>query len=167
MVNTDRDACENISKIIAVASLCRPGTEHFLGPQRASVMRLMAIALALSLTACSVFPDTSCPAGLTPMTQTQLFFGLSIPAGGEVSEAEWQRFVDDEITPRFPDGLTIEAARGQWEGASGIARESAKHLIIVLPRSETAKLDALRSAYKGRFDQDSVLLVESRVCGSF
>jgi hypothetical protein len=101
------------------------------------------------------------------MTQAELFFGRSLPSGGEVSEAEWQRFVDDEITPRFPDGLTIMDAQGQWKDTSGIVRERAKHLLILLPGGDTGKLDAVRAAYKSRFHQEAVLLVDSTVCASF
>lgn len=129
--------------------------------------RIAVIILALCLSGCAVLPESRCPAGLAPMTQAELFFGLSIPSGGEVTEPDWQHFADEEITPRFPDGLTIEDARGQWKGASGIIHEHAKHLLIVLPSGETAKLEAIRAAYKSRFHQESVLLLESRVCGSF
>ena len=130
------------------------------------MLRIALVILALCLSGGGAVAGTRCPSGLAPMTQAELFFGLSIGAGGQVSEAAWQRFADAEITPRFPDGLTTEDARGQWKGASGITREGAKHLIIVLPSRDTTKLDAIRAAYKARFHQDSVLLVVSRVCSS-
>ncbi len=123
--------------------------------------------LACFLMGYPALAGAQCPAGLTALTEAKLFFGLSIGAAGIVSEAEWQRFTDEEITPRFPAGLTIEDAHGQWKGTSGIARENTKHLIVVLPRGDTGKLEAIRTAYKSRFHQDSVLLLESRVCGSF
>ncbi len=141
-----------------------PGTR-----ESACRVRIALVALMFFLLGCAGMPEASCPAGLAPKTQAELFFGLTIPSGGEVSEAEWQRFADDEITPRFPAGLTIEEAQGQWKNGSGIVRERAKHLVIVLAGSsgDTAKLEAVRAAYKSRFRQDSVLLVANRVCASF
>jgi hypothetical protein len=103
------------------------------------------------------------------MTSAELTFGLSIPGGGMVSEIDWQRFVDAEITPRFPDGLTITDAKGQWKDRSGIVREPSKRLLVVVAgkSADAAKLEAIRAAYRARFHQESVLLVETPVCGSF
>ena len=100
------------------------------------------------------------------MTKAELYFGRAMP-GGEVSDSDWQRFADEEITPRFPDGLTIEDASGQWKGAAGPERERAKHVVIVVPGDASAKLDAIRAAYKARFHQEAVLRFETRGCGSF
>ena len=41
-------------------------------------------------------------------TKTELYFGLSRPGGAEkVSAEEWRGFLDNFVTPRFPDGLTV------------------------------------------------------------
>jgi hypothetical protein len=126
-------------------------------------------ALALLLAGCAGFAPSTCPPGLETMTEAQLFLGGNIAGGGQVSEADWQSFLDDEVTPRFPDGLTVEDAAGQWRGAGGVVREPSKRLTIVLKGSadEQSKLSAIREAYKRRFRQDSVLLLEYRGCGSF
>src|SRR6185503_16288331 len=39
--------------------------------------------------------------------RTELYFGSSKPDGSVVTEAEYQLFVNNEVTPRFPDGLTV------------------------------------------------------------
>ena len=44
--------------------------------------------------------------------RTTLYFGLSRPKGS-VSELDWQIFLRDEVTRRFPDGLTVWQAEGQ------------------------------------------------------
>jgi Protein of unknown function (DUF3574). len=113
-------------------------------------------------------PVAACRPGLKPVIIADLYFGRSSLAG-EVSETAWQRFMDEELTPRFPDGLTVEDAAGQWRGRDGTIREKSKHVIIVItaPRATSAKLDAVRAAYKARFSQDSVLLTETTGCGSF
>src|ERR1051325_10759712 len=48
------------------------------------------------------------------MIRTEMIFGLGRRGGADVSDAQWRDFVDHEITPRFPDGLSILNARGQW-----------------------------------------------------
>jgi len=103
------------------------------------------------------------------MTSAELYFGRSIPGGGQVSDENWQRFLDEEVTPRFPDGLTVQDASGQWRGQGGIVREPSKRLVVVLPGTPggEAKLAAIRTAYRTRFHQESVLLFETRGCGSF
>lgn len=45
--------------------------------------------------------------------RTELYFGTGRPDGSVVSDAEFQQFVDIQVTPRFPDGLTLLAGYGQ------------------------------------------------------
>src|SRR5262245_31018054 len=42
-----------------------------------------------------------------PFIRTELFFGSERADIPEVSDAEFKRFLDNEITPRFPNGLTV------------------------------------------------------------
>jgi hypothetical protein len=46
------------------------------------------------------------------MAGLELLFGVS-RKGAPVSDEEWQSFVDQEVTPAFPDGLTILEGYGQ------------------------------------------------------
>lgn len=121
------------------------------------------------LAGCAPWTPSSCQAGLKPMTQAELFFGRAISGGGQVGDEDWRHFVDEEITPRFPDGLTIQDASGQWKEKSGIVREQSKRLTIILSgaQDEQARLEAIRIAYKNWFHQDAVLLLENEVCGAF
>jgi hypothetical protein len=103
------------------------------------------------------------------MTQADLYFGRNIGSAPGVSDEDWRRFVDEEVTPRFPNGLTVQDASGQWKGTDGtIVREASKHLSIVLSDmpDEAGKLAAIREAYKRRFRQEAVLLLETKSCGS-
>lgn len=138
---------------------------HRLAPVLGLVLGLVSGVLA----GCSSAPAPVCPAGLKPVTSAELYFGRAIPTGGLVSEADWQRFVDEEVTPRFPDGLTVTDATGQWKGAGGIVHEPSKRLFVLVSGSsqDAAKLEAIRQAYRARFRQESVLLVETPVCGAF
>jgi len=101
------------------------------------------------------------------MTQAQLFFGRNIAGRGTVSDDEWRRFLDEEVTPRFPVGFSVSDIDGQYRNASGIVRERSKQLLIVISGGDETKLNAIRDAYKRRFNQESVLLVESPVCAAF
>jgi len=92
----------------------------------------------------------------------ELYFGRSQPGGGEVTEEQWQKFVDTEVTPRFPDGLTVIDAYGQFLNSAGIlAREDSKVLILLYvstPERERS-IQEIIDAYKSRFQQESVLRV--------
>ena len=48
--------------------------------------------------------------------EISLMFGRNI--GGELGVTEWSDFVASEITPRFPAGLTVDDALGQWRDAA-------------------------------------------------
>ena len=79
-------------------------------------------------------------------------FGRDIGNSVGVSETAWTRFVAREMTPRFPDGLTITDAIGQWRDRDSgtIVREPSKRVEIVLPGNadDEARLDAIVAAYK-------------------
>ena len=111
-----------------------------------------------------------CRAGATAMTRLELLFGMGRKGGGEIGEAEWRAFLDAEVTPRFPDGLTVLGGYGQWRNPAGeIAKEGSKVLVVwykAVPGSE-AKIEAIRAAYKARFGQESVLRVDGSSCVSF
>jgi hypothetical protein len=138
-------------------------------PKRRTRIVFGLFAVACGMAGCADLAPRFCPAGLKDMTQAELFFGRDIPTGGMVTDRDWQSFLDEEVTPRFPDGLTVEDASGQWRDRNGIVREASKRLTIVLSGAsgEQAKLSEVRQAYKARFKQNSVLILEYRVCGSF
>ena len=129
----------------------------------------VAVAASLWLASCANLAEPSCPAGLREMTQADLYFGRNIGSAPGVSDEDWRRFVDEEVTPRFPNGLTVQDASGQWKGTDGtIVHEASKHLSIVLSDTpdEAGKLAAIRETYKRRFRQEAVLLLETKSCGS-
>lgn len=136
-------------------------------------MRLMlAAAIALGACAPSAAPDAErCAAGAEERVVAQMYFGRNI--GGElgVSEAAWDGFVDAEITPRFPEGLTVADAEGQWRDSEtgAIVREPSKQLIVFLADEARgrAALDEIADAYKAQFQQQAVALVIECSCVSF
>lgn len=131
---------------------------------------LGGIALALTLAGCTSLDKPACPAGQENLKTAQLFFGQNIGAKPGVSDADFRKFVDEELTPRFPNGLTILNGGGQWRGSENqLIREASKVVVIVLPAKgdATKRIDAARGAYKQRFQQESVLLVTQASCVSF
>jgi hypothetical protein len=126
--------------------------------------------LALTLAGCASVEPSACPVGQERLKTAQLFFGQNIGGKPGVSDADFRKFVDIELTPRFPDGLTILDGGGQWRGSENqLIREASKVVVIVLPAkgSTTDRLEAARAAYKQRFQQESVLLVTQASCVSF
>ena len=111
----------------------------------------------------------TCTAPAVAHLRTLLYFGLARPAG-TVSEAEWQAFVREEVTPRFPEGLTSWEVAGQWRRADGvIIQERSKALLLVHSDTEAARsaIQALILRYKQLFEQESVLWETSPICAVF
>ena len=98
-------------------------------------------------------------------------FGRNIGARIGVSEDDFGRFVDREIMSRFPHGLTVFNAAGQWrnEASDKIVREPSKIVQIVLPGrvDDVARLKEVVEAYKARFKQHSVGMIVRPACVSF
>ena len=131
---------------------------------------LLAVVIAAAFAADAAAAAPRCPAGLRPATTAEVFFGQDIAGGGEVSDADWRGFLSAEVSPRFPDGLTVADVYGQWRGPKGsFVREPSKALFIVLGHrgDDQRRLELVRDAYKRQFRQDSVLLVEERACVGF
>jgi hypothetical protein len=98
--------------------------------------------------------------------RTTLYFGLARPKGS-VSELDWQMFLRDEVTSRFPDGLTVWDADGQWRNTGGtIDHENSKVLLLVHPDTPTARasVQGVIDRYRKTFEQESVLWETARVC---
>jgi hypothetical protein len=93
----------------------------------------------------------------------RMFFGLTGPAGS-VSEAEWDAFLMEVVTPRFPGGLTVLHASGHWRRAGEpLQREASRVVEIVHDDSRHARclIDQIAALYKARFLQESVLIVRT------
>ncbi|HZZ31880.1 MAG TPA: DUF3574 domain-containing protein [Phenylobacterium sp.] len=138
---------------------------------------VMVVAAGLAgLAGCATAPPPppsaamACPVGQEARRTAQLFFGRNVDYKPAVSENDFQAFIDKELTPKFPDGLTVLDGGGQWRGAENkLIREASKVVLIVLPKSRdvSGRIEAVRSAYKSRFHQDSVLLITQDSCVSF
>jgi Protein of unknown function (DUF3574) len=96
--------------------------------------------------------------------RTELFFGSAKP-GGAVTEEEFNAFLDEVVTPLFPDGLTVVRAHGQFKGADGVTiKEDSYVLILLYPvdarKASSRNIDLIRTEYMERHRQESVLRVD-------
>lgn len=117
----------------------------------------LTLALWVALAGCASLSSDA-------WVRSEVYFGLSRPDGTLVSEADWQTFVDQVITPEFPSGLSVVDTAGQWKNKSGqIDHEHSKMLILLHPRSEEieARIDKIRAEYCRRFQQEAVMKVTS------
>jgi hypothetical protein len=133
-------------------------------------LRLLVIAPLVTLVAsCASLGPSGCPGGSQAMVNESLYFGTEKP-NGAVTAAEWQAFLNDYVTPRFPAGLSVWQAAGQWKSSAGpIVREPSYVLNIVHAGTATAQaaLDAIAGEYKRKFGQEAVLRVRTAACVSF
>ena len=114
--------------------------------------------------------SVSCRGSARPYARLELLFGLGKRDGGEVGEAEWRAFLDAEVTPRFPDGLTVLNGYGQWRNSASVIAKEKSAMLVVWHRptvDSEAKIEAIRTAYKARFGQESVLRADGISCVSF
>lgn len=123
---------------------------------------LVGLVAALGLAGCATLEAPACPAGQEHLRTAQLFLGGQAGSTA-VPEADIRAFVDQEVTPRFPDGVTVLDGGGQWRGAENqLIRQAQKVVLIVLPirRDTESRLQAVRAAYQTRFRQDSVVVTQ-------
>jgi len=105
------------------------------------------------------------------MMEVELMFGRNIGGRLGVTETRWRAFLAREVTPRFPEGLTVFDTAGQWRDArtKKVVREPGKIVRVIVTEDAQAKekIDAIASAYKQQFRQDSVGVLMRPACVSF
>jgi hypothetical protein len=130
---------------------------------------LIAAAMSLALAACVSPQHLRCRPGEQPAVQDTLYFGTN-RARGAVTADDWSKFLQTSVTPRFPQGLTVLQASGQWRGADGtIVHESTYVLSLIHPDGAPgeAAIAEIVASYKSAFQQESVLRSRAETCTSF
>ena len=147
---------------------------------------LLAAFLLAAASGCGHHPRPSAPAGAPTLigdsahpgqtqgwVDTKLYFGLGPADHPEqgISEIKWRDFLDREVTPRFPEGLSVLDVYGQWlsKGHTTPERLHTKLLIIDYPDSpdNRNKVDSIRAAWKKMTGDQSVLRVTEPADVSF
>ena len=127
----------------------------------------LTCVLASALAACASAP-------LQPIVQDgvacserrldRLLFGMNSPSG-PVDDTQWQRFLAEVVTPRFPDGLTVYRTQGQWRGASGETEREDSRVVEIVHGDEAdgrKRIGEIAAEYKRRFRQEAVLVISTR-----
>ena len=139
-------------------------------------MRIVAQAIAIFILAASLpgsahAQSLECRGAQKAQQVAELIFGRRIGTRVAVTETQFVLFVGDEITTRFPDGLTVFNATGTWRDKTSnkIMHEPTKIVLIVLPGNadDLDRLNQVAEAYKRRFQQQSVGMILRPACVSF
>jgi len=150
--------------------MSKPGVSPFSVAKRARLVRFLLVLAGSVSAACSDTNEVTCPEGSEAFVRYELFMGRSGPGGEVVTDQAWDAFLGDTVTPRFPDGLTVLDAQGHWRNSEGeILKERSKVLVILAPPGDEPRglIDEVSDEYKRRFNQESVLEVETDTCVSF
>ena len=161
------------------------------------LFRPVLLASLLALSACATLPgttpvasttasmqgDAARPSAATGWVRSELYFGVgeerSVEAGvpadrpqaEPISEEKWRAFLDKEVTPRFPDGLTVFDAYGQWLFRGDAEPNRLRTKVLVVLHEDTPKrradIEAIRLAWKQATGHQSVLWSRQPVEVSF
>jgi Protein of unknown function (DUF3574) len=117
--------------------------------------------------------DPAHPDRTAGWVDTRLYFGLGLAGHPEegISEARWREFLDREVTPRFPDGLSVADVYGQWQGKGQAAPERLRSKVLMIDYPDTQenrdKIEGIRKAWKAMTGDQSVMRVTQRADVSF
>lgn len=140
---------------------------------------ILSIALSLALAGCAHPPASIPPVAVAPTlsgdpnhpgqtkgwVDTRLYFGLGPADHPEkgISEAQWRDFLDKEVTPRFPAGLSVLDVYGQWQGKGQPVPERLRSKMLIIDFLDSAenrdKIEAIRTAWKAKTGDQSVMRV--------
>ena len=104
------------------------------------------------------------------MVRTELIFGFGLKDSEPLREPDWQKFVDEVITPRFTDGFTIMPGRGQWRGRDSVIRAEPSRVLVLVHGGDdrtNEKIEQIRTVYRQLFSQESVLRIDTPVRAAF
>ena len=112
------------------------------------------------------------PAQSSGWVRSELYFAVGNEDGTDViDDARWRAFLDAEVTPRFPDGLTVLDGYGQWrfQQDGRLVRQRAKVLVVLHEDGARRRedIEAIRLAWKRMTGHESVLWARSAVEVSF
>ena len=132
-------------------------------------MRHLIFILVIIMVGCNAGVGLKCLPAEKKGVSEYLYFGRSKPAG-TVSEADWSKFLDEVVKPKFPDGLTVIEASGQRrpEGGQSISEDT---YILNIIHSDSmvnrSSIEKISEEYKFRFQQNAVLRTRNEVCVTF
>lgn len=103
--------------------------------------------------------------------RTEMYFGQTRRDGSEITDRDWKEFLNEEIVPKFPSGLTVFDGDGRWRDTNGLIHtEGSRVLVVLYPMDDSeadGKLDAIAQKYCADFDQEAVMRLDSDEALSF
>src|SRR5687767_6158571 len=90
---------------------------HCLRTASINAARTGRVAALLCAGLCATPVAAACIEGGTETFVVELLFGRNVGTRLGVSERDFRRFVDREVSPRFPDGFTLLDTTGQFRHA--------------------------------------------------
>jgi len=133
---------------------------------------LLAGCATPATTTASMQGDATRPAQSSGWIRSELYFAVGDEDGtGIIDDAQWRAFLDGEVTPRFPDGLTVLDGYGQWrfQQDGRLVRQRCKVLVVL--HEDGAKrredIESIRLAWKRMTGHESVLWARGPVDVSF
>lgn len=130
---------------------------------------VLLISMLIFISACQSNIINDCPDGLTKFNKVSLYFGTSTNEG-IITNEEWSNFLDEIVTPNFPEGMTIHDTYGQWKRPDGgIVKEPGKVIVHIYDINEdkSENINAIINGFKERFQAQSVIWEADIICGSF
>jgi hypothetical protein len=125
----------------------------------------LVLAVGMPTLTSSFVPSSSHSASACAQeVEARLFFGLHGPMG-TVSDSDWEMFLAEVVTPRFPDGLTVFRASGQWRGSAGRLEQEPSRVVEIIHHDSPdarGRIDEIVTIYKTRYQQESVLVARKR-----
>ena len=88
-----------------------------------------------------------------PQVKAELYFGTSAAGRDQITVGDFDAFLRDSVTPRFP-GFTVRDVIGYWKGEEEACRE-----LVILAEDSDALRNEIRTIaehYKSRFNQEAV-----------
>jgi len=126
------------------------------------------LSATILLNGCAIV-EPACSTTESRWDNELLYFGTTTQTG-IVSNKDWANFLSTVVTPRFPKGLSVWQAAGQWQSANGsLIKETSFVLNLAHPNTALAEKDIkeIIAEYKTRFHQEAILRSRSVVCISF
>jgi hypothetical protein len=134
------------------------------------VLRALSVVAILGGCAAPGMPSCAPELGVDSTVFT-LFFGTAIPGRGDLTDPEWQAFLNDSVSANLPHGYTFFDANGAWINpmTHKTIRESTKVLVVALPDSpdNLTAIDRIRTAYQFKFHQQLVGMTAQHACAAF
>jgi len=112
--------------------------------------KLLAAMMFVAPASCA-WVSTSCKLPAHAMNRLELLFGTSFQDATQIDDRPWQEFLDSEVTPRFPAGLTAYSASGQWQRPDSQIEKSPSRVLVIWDDAKadaSARINAVREAYK-------------------